>query len=307
MGRFRRDDAERALKMCREAYKLAEEAVLESNSNLESFFESSLRAGMMSGDVGDYDNAIVYANHIMDVLTERSKLLRATGEDVSPKMEQWMIETSLLSTQLFLQTYYYKHSSGQEWAARKYLHQTKSCIQYLVGSSCIPSAFLAQAHFFLGETDEAYRQLALYLDTQILRGLAPLCSACFEKKDTVSNSCSHCNSVHYCSKACQKYHWKNGVHFCGMACPKYKFSKGNHFGVSHKVICPLLAYWRRRWKNELKTKSYSEDDILRKRWRDVDMTNGLLSEECRAMFKDFFDNLESEKEKEYKASVVPDS
>ncbi len=306
-GVFRHYDAERAANLYKEACNIAEEAVERGSRGIFTdrlLSEIWIVAGMMCGDVGDYDDAMYYTMGYVD-LRDRDICKQANRDKTGP--DDSMVEAFILINQIKLHRFYHRKFSAQALESRNDLSSVVEDLQIMSGVKYIRSALLAQAHYFLGETDEAYRQLGFYLDGQIMLGLSPRCSACLQTKDAATNKCLECNSVHYCSRACQKYHWKKGMNFCNMIFSECFSTRNNIFGVSHKVLCPLLAYWRGRWKNELKANNYGEKDLFQKRWMNVDMANEYLSEECRAIFKDFFDNLVAEKQKEHKKLCVVQS
>ena len=84
----------------------------------------------------------------------------------------------------------------------------------------------AQLFYFNGDKREAYRHLELYLDAY----LAECKLSCYSCKQRVRDgsvpySCASCMVASYCGRKHQKLTWKNER-------------------ICHKVLCPLLGYWR---------------------------------------------------------------
>jgi len=84
----------------------------------------------------------------------------------------------------------------------------------------------AQLFSFNGDKHEAYRHLELYLDARV----AECKLSCYSCKQRVRHgsvpfSCASCLVASYCGRKHQKLTWKNER-------------------ICHKVLCPLLGYWR---------------------------------------------------------------
>jgi len=100
----------------------------------------------------------------------------------------------------------------------------------------------AQLSYFNGDKQQAYHHLELYLDAR----LAECKLTCYTCKQRVRHgsvpfSCASCRVASYCGRKHQKMTWKNER-------------------ICHKVLCPLLGYWRMVKKKQKKQKELTNDD-----------------------------------------------
>jgi tetratricopeptide (TPR) repeat protein len=100
----------------------------------------------------------------------------------------------------------------------------------------------AQLFYFNGGKHEAYRHLELYLDDK----LAYCKLSCYTCKQRVRHgsvpfSCASCMVASYCGRKHQKMTWKNER-------------------ICHKVLCPLLGYWRVSKKKLKKRHELTNED-----------------------------------------------
>ena len=104
---------------------------------------------------------------------------------------------------------------------------------------------LTQAHLFYFSGDkqhQAYHHLELYLDAC----LAECKLSCYSCKQRVRHgsvlfSCASCIVASYCGRKHQKLTWKNER-------------------ICHKVLCPLLGYWRMEKEKWKKHKGLTNED-----------------------------------------------
>ncbi len=118
--------------------------------------------------------------------------------------------------------------------------------------------------------------IATFLDDAVVNG-PDHCGGCHQRTGTFTKRCSGCKSTCYCSSRCQTLHWKTHNIF-------------PHF-VRHKFLCPLISYWRKKWKKELKERSKSDENDEEKfnsRWENEEYMDEILTDTCRSRFKDFF-------------------
>ena len=109
-------------------------------------------------------------------------------------------------------------------------HATDHSIQQVDESIAEMHLIHAQLFYFNGDKQQAYHHhLELYLDDR----LAECKLRCYTCNQRVRHgsvpllfSCASCGVASYCGRKHQKMTWKNE----GMIC--------------HKVLCPLLGYWR---------------------------------------------------------------
>jgi len=100
----------------------------------------------------------------------------------------------------------------------------------------------AQLFYFNGDKQQAYHHLELYLDTR----MAECELSCYTCKQRVRHgsvpfSCASCRVASYCGRRHQKMTWKNER-------------------ICHKVLCPLLGYWRMEKKKQKKRKGLTHED-----------------------------------------------
>ena len=95
----------------------------------------------------------------------------------------------------------------------------------------------AQLFYFNGDKHEAYRHLELYLDARLAECKLSYYS-CKQRvrHGSVPFSCASCMVASYCGRKHQKMTWKNDC-------------------ICHKVLCPLLGYWRMAKKRKTRRES----------------------------------------------------
>ena len=95
----------------------------------------------------------------------------------------------------------------------------------------------AQLFYFNGDKHEAYRHLELYLDAYLAE-CKLRCYTCEQRvrHGSVPFSCASCMVASYCGRKHQKMTWKNER-------------------ICHKVLCPLLGYWRMAKKGKQRKES----------------------------------------------------
>ena len=115
----------------------------------------------------------------------------------------------------------------------------------------------AQLFYFNGDKLQAYRHLELYLDDR-LADCKLTCYTCQQRvrRGSVPFSCASCKVASYCGRKHQKMTWKNER-------------------VCHKVLCPLLGYWRMAKKKQKKQKRLTNVD----------------RHECGRVFDTFFESI----------------
>jgi len=104
---------------------------------------------------------------------------------------------------------------------------------------------LAQANYFLGDTEKAQAMLKEYLDQTVKLGPSH-CQMCHQAcpKDAHMTKCSVCKVARYCSRAHSIQSWQRlGLGLEGRLC--------------HKVMCPLLKRWRKLQGRKATTDSCS--------------------------------------------------
>ena len=100
----------------------------------------------------------------------------------------------------------------------------------------------AQLFCFNGDKHEAYRHLELYLDARLAECKLS-CYTCQQqvRHGSVPFSCASCKVASYCGRKHQKMTWKNER-------------------ICHKVLCPLLGYWRMAQKKQKKHKGHTSEE-----------------------------------------------
>jgi len=95
---------------------------------------------------------------------------------------------------------------------------------------------VAQELYLLGDIDQSFSKLCLYLDQEIMSS-SRYCQGCNQvgNFNVVSKVCKGCKACYYCNELCQHLDWK-------WIEDKRK---------SHKMLCPLLKHWRKSWKEML--------------------------------------------------------
>jgi len=95
----------------------------------------------------------------------------------------------------------------------------------------------AQLFYFNGDKQQAYHHLKLYLDARLVE-CKLRCYTCKQRvrHGSVTFSCASCGVASYCGRKHQKMTWKNER-------------------ICHKVLCPLLGYWRMAKKGKKRRES----------------------------------------------------
>ena len=124
----------------------------------------------------------------------------------------------------------------------------------------------AQLFYFNGDKHEAYHHLELYLDARLAECKLS-CYTCAQRvrHGSVPFSCESCRVASYCCRKHQKLTWK-------------------YERICHKVLCPLLGYWRMTKKKETK-------DTTKKKQK---KHKGLRNEDRREyerVFETFFESI----------------
>jgi len=100
----------------------------------------------------------------------------------------------------------------------------------------------AQLFYFDGNKQQAYHRLELYLDARFVE-CKLTCYTCKQRvrHGSVPFSCASCRVASYCGRKHQKLTWKNER-------------------ICHKVLCPLLGYWRMAKKKQKKHGRRTDED-----------------------------------------------
>ena len=100
----------------------------------------------------------------------------------------------------------------------------------------------AQLYYFEGNKEQAYLHLELYLDVFFVE-CKLTCYTCKQRVRTGSApfSCASCRVASYCDRKHQKMTWKKER-------------------ICHKVLCPLLGYWRVARKKHKKRKVLTNEN-----------------------------------------------
>ena len=100
----------------------------------------------------------------------------------------------------------------------------------------------SQLFYFDNDKHEAYRHLELYLDARLAE-CKLTCYTCDQRvrRGSVPFSCASCMVASYCGRKHQKMTWKNER-------------------ICHKVLCPLLGYWRMAQKKQKKHKGHTSEE-----------------------------------------------
>jgi hypothetical protein len=100
----------------------------------------------------------------------------------------------------------------------------------------------AQLYYFEGNKEQAYLHLELYLDVFFVE-CKLTCYTCKQRVRTgsVPFSCASCRVASYCDRKHQKMTWKKER-------------------ICHKVLCPLLGYWRVARKKHKKRKVLTNEN-----------------------------------------------
>ena len=115
----------------------------------------------------------------------------------------------------------------------------------------------AQLFYFNGDKQQAYHHLELYLDEYLVECKIS-CYTCKQRvrHGSVPFSCASCKVASYCDRKHQKMTWKNER-------------------ICHRVLCPLLGYWRTVKKNRRKHNGLTNED----------------RRECETVFDTFFESI----------------
>ena len=100
--------------------------------------------------------------------------------------------------------------------------------------------------------------LCEFLDStmSLTEEVVPLCSGCLKQKDGVKlQSCSGCFKAKYCSRKCQKKHWKLHKKVCTNSSSKVTL----RFAVGDRVRCSAGGCWT-PWKEGTIVSLYMFDD-----------------------------------------------
>ena len=115
----------------------------------------------------------------------------------------------------------------------------------------------SQLFYFDNDKHEAYRHLELYLDARLAECKLS-CYTCKQRvrQGSVPFTCASCMVASYCGRKHQKMTWKNER-------------------ICHRVLCPLLGYWRIAKKKQKKHKELTNEDRF----------------ECVRVFETFFESI----------------
>jgi tetratricopeptide (TPR) repeat protein len=109
---------------------------------------------------------------------------------------------------------------------------------------CSTKMHLTQAQLFYFNVDkqQAYHHLELYLDAR-LAACKLTCYTCKQRvrPGSVPFTCASCGVASYCDRRHQKMTWKNER-------------------ICHRVLCPLLGYWRVSKKKQKKRHGFTNED-----------------------------------------------
>jgi len=140
-------------------------------------------------------------------------------------------QANIAMAQTYLEQYYTDTTLDIDQRTEIIRHATDHSLQVHIVSTDM-HVTQAQLFYFNGIKHETYRHLELYLDAR----LAECKLSCYSCKQRVRHgsvpfSCASCMVASYCGRKHQKLTWKNER-------------------ICHKVICPLLGYWRMAKKGE---------------------------------------------------------
>ncbi len=272
-GFLLRGDAEKAIEIFEYASNLVSESV--DHDDITSVLLCNLDLARLYCSIGEFDSGICFASICINDMNK-------AGVTEIPDMS--ISDAQELLGLIYLKKFSDLKCGGQDpFNGNELLQRAKSCFLTNGSNSTCKRTYLcsAQVNYFLGDTDKAYMDLAVFLDISILYDPL-LCGGCEQKsgEEAVTKRCSGCKSTCYCSSRCQTLHWKRSH---------------TQFDIRHKILCPLLSYWRKRWRNEMKEISGSkEKGIFCTRVKE--QGNEIVTETCRSKFKKFFEGLLQKKE-----------
>ena len=109
----------------------------------------------------------------------------------------------------------------------------------------------AQLFYFNVDKQQAYHHLELYLDAR-LAACKLTCYTCKQRvrPGSVPFTCASCGVASYCGRRHQKMTWKNER-------------------ICHRVLCPLLGYWRVSKKKRKKRHGFTNEDRHRREYERV--------------------------------------
>ncbi len=294
-------DAEEALEMFNKAYKLATyESDIEMIGifGLPMIFEEIARIHL---EMREFDLALKHANRSIELYHQQINNMPGRAI-VGVKIS--ISHVHLLLGQLYLNKFHDLTLCDhicEPYDGRNARDLHSSMYHIEMGANTARKMITrAQVYYLQRETTKAYIYLATFLDTSIAED--PLmCGVCQQQNRSGSEmkQCSGCKIACYCSTRCQKIHWKTSI---GVN------------SIPHKMLCPLLSYWRKKCKKEMKGKPKGENDEEEfDQWKmnDEQIDDNLheeqiyerLTESCRSKFYLFFESLKQRGQEQARAKI----
>ena len=151
----------------------------------------------------------------------------------------------LQANEAMAQTYLEQYCNDTTLTINQRTHILRHATEYSVQvdeDSTEMQLILAQLFYFHGKTHEAYGHLELYLDARSA-ACKLTCYTCEQwvRHGSVPFSCASCRVASYCDRKHQKMTWKNEP-------------------ICHRVLCPLLGYWRVSKKKLKKSHELTTED-----------------------------------------------
>ena len=151
----------------------------------------------------------------------------------------------LQANEAMAQTYLEQYCNDTTLTINQRTHILRHATEYSVQvdeDSTEMQLILAQLFYFHGKTHEAYGHLELYLDARSA-ACKLTCYTCEQwvRHGSVPFSCASCRVASYCDRKHQKMTWKNER-------------------ICHRVLCPLLGYWRVSKKKLKKSHELTTED-----------------------------------------------
>jgi len=215
--------------LAKEAIAMLQKAsgILETCNDPEVWSLALHTLGEAYTQFGAWDDAITAVEKSISILASM---------EFEVKRNELQIERHRFLGRIYLEKYYSRDEFliGVPEIREEAIRKASLCSQESINlghadDSRKPSIYLdlAQAHYFLGDTEKAQAMLKEYLDQTVKLGPSH-CEHCHQPcpKDAHMEKCSDCKVARYCSRAHSIEAWQ-----------KYR--------LCHKVMCPLLKRWRK--------------------------------------------------------------
>ena len=202
-------------------------------------FQAALGVFQEPSDVREeilFEMAVGY--RILEKWSQSIHTLRQLFFSVSHTKSTMLLKANIATTKTYLEQYCIDTALDINQRA-EILHHATEYSQKVNQVSTEMYLIHAQLFYFNGDKHHAYRHLESYLDGHLAECKLK-CYTCQQRvrEGSVSFSCESCLVASYCDRRHQKLTWKKDR-------------------ICHRVLCPLLGYWR---KTKKKRKGRANED-----------------------------------------------